>query len=80
MMRKFQRKINAVYFLEDIQAMEINTMIKTYSDPKVVILGPRLDYGPPHPDDVRRPSTREKKVQYYKEKMLLRLQSFGNYY
>ena len=46
--------------------MDVDIVVLTYSDPSILILGPRKDFGSPHPNDKRDEKTRNMERQNHK--------------
>ena len=72
--------------------MDMDLVILTYMDPSMLILGPMIDFGTPHPEDTRSEKTRKMERQNHKIKALerylmlarfvknlVKLQLFGRY-
>ena len=49
----FDNEIYQGYFTEEIFGMDIDIAVLIYLDPSMLILGPMMDFGLPHPNDKR---------------------------
>ena len=55
-----------------VLGMDMDLVILTYMDPSMLILGPMIDFGTPHPEDTRSEKTRKMERQNHKIKALER--------
>ena len=55
-----------------VLGMDMDLVILTYMDPSMLILGPMIDFGTPHPEDTRTEKTRKMERQNHKIKALER--------
>ena len=84
--KHFKNEIFQAYFIDELLAMDTELVILTYMDPSMLILGPMMDFGTPHPDDKRNEETRKIERQDNKDKalerflMLARFVFFLNYF
>ena len=62
-----------IYIINFIfSGMDMDLVILTYMDPSMLILGPMIDFGTPHPEDTRTEKTRKMERQNHKIKALER--------
>ena len=78
LMKRFDDMIKHVYFVEEMLLMDLTTMIRNYGDSSVAILGSVVDFGLPHPTELRREDTRRKKANISKQNMLDRFLMLAN--
>lgn len=78
LMNRFDDKIELVYFVEEMLLMDLTSMIANYGDSSVAILGSVVDFGLPHPTELRREDTRRKKADVSRQKMLNRFLMLAN--
>ena len=68
----FNNKVYQAYFYEEVVGMDVDVAVLIYLDPSMLILGPMMDFGSPHPNDKRDEETRKMERQISRIKAMER--------